>query len=95
MEIKVANQRILVLKSEITAEDAEKRAWEKKTTAFDAFSKVASFLSRPKDDDFELTYKEHRYQPFWHVVAKAHYVYDRSGDVSGAGERERGARHYL
>jgi len=80
MEINVAKERILVLASEIKEHDAHGMAWEKKTTAFDAFSKVASFLSRPKDDDFELTYKEHRYQPFWHVVAKARYVYDRSAD---------------
>jgi hypothetical protein len=78
VEINIAQQRILILKSEIPAEEAQKHAWDKKTTAFDAFSKVTSFLSHPKDDDFELKYKEHRYQPFWHVVAKAHYVYDRS-----------------
>jgi hypothetical protein len=39
---------------------------------------VASFLSRPQNDDFELAYSEHRYQPFWHVIAKARYVYDRN-----------------
>lgn len=78
MEIKVAKERILVLKNDIKENDAHTRAWDKKTTAFDAFSKVTSFLTRPKDDDFALTYQEHRYQPFWHVVAKAHYVYDRS-----------------
>src|SRR3989338_3067725 len=47
-------------------------------SAFDTFSKFGSFLSRPKDDDFELIYKEHRFQPFWHVVANARYVYDRN-----------------
>lgn len=78
MEIQVAKQRILLLKSDITPKEAEERAREKKMTAFDAISKVTSFLSRPKDDDFELVYQEHRFQPFWHVVARAHYVYDRS-----------------
>ncbi len=78
MKIDVAKERILILKDQITFKDAEKKAWEKKTSAFDAFSKVASFLSRPKDDDFELTYSEHRYQPFWHVMATARYVYDRA-----------------
>lgn len=78
MKIDVAKKRILILKDQITFKDAEKKAWEKKTSAFDAFSKVASFLSRPKDDDFELTYSEHRYQPFWHVIATARYVYDRN-----------------
>ena len=78
MNIDVAPQRILVLKDQIRADDAEKKAWEKKTNAFDAISKVTSFLSRPKDDDFELVYREHRYQPVWHVKASARYVYDRN-----------------
>lgn len=39
---------------------------------------MTGFFSRPKDDDFELTYSEHRYQPFWHVAANAKYVYDRN-----------------
>lgn len=78
MKIDVAKQRILLLKDQVTGEDAKKRAWEKKANAFDAFSKVASFLTRPKEDDFELTYSEHRYQPFWHVIANARYVYERN-----------------
>lgn len=78
MKINVAKQRILLLKDQINEKDAQKKAWEKKTSAFDALSKVAGFFSRPKDEDFELTYSEHRYQPFWHVVAKARYVYDRN-----------------
>lgn len=78
MKIDVAKQRILLLKDQITPSDAEKKAWEKKTSAFDALSKVTGFFSRPKDEDFELIYHEHRYQPFWHVVATARYVYDRN-----------------
>jgi len=78
MNIDVAPQRILVLKDQIRADDAEKKAWEKKTNAFDAISKVTSFLSRPKDEDFTLVYREHRYQPVWHVKASARYVYDRN-----------------
>ena len=78
MEINVADQRILLFSDQITPEDAQKKAWEKKIDAFGTLSKVTSFLSRPKDDDFELIYTEHRFQPFWHVVAKARYVYDRS-----------------
>lgn len=91
MKIDVAKKRILILKDQITFKDAEKKAWEKKTSAFDAFSKVASFLSRPKDDDFELTYSEHRYQPFWHVIATARYVYDRNAtyQVSVGGKEVR------
>lgn len=80
MEIKVADQRILLFTDHIDADEAHEKAWGKKTDAFDTISKVASFLSRPKDDDFELVYSEHRYQPFWHVAATARYVYDRSAN---------------
>jgi len=78
MEIQVADQRILVFSPQMTNEEAKKKALDKKMVAFDVASKVTSFLSRPKDDDFEMVYEEHRYQPFWHVVAKAKYVYDRN-----------------
>jgi hypothetical protein len=91
MEIQVSDQRILLLADQIRAEDAQKKAWEKKVISFDALSKVTSFLSRPKDEDFELKYQEHRYQPFWHVVAKAKYVYDRSAkyQVGASGKEVR------
>jgi len=80
MKIDVAKQKILLLKDQVTRDAAEKKAWEKKTNAFDALSKVTGFFSRPKDEDFELTYSEHRYQPFWHVSANARYVYDRNAN---------------
>jgi hypothetical protein len=41
-------------------------------------AKVTGFLQRPKDNDFELVYKEHRLQPFWHVVCSSRYVYERN-----------------
>ncbi len=80
MEIQVATQRILLFDDLINPEDAKQKAWSKKTEAFGTLDKFASFLTRPKDEDFELIYSEHRYQPFWHVVAKAKYVYDRTAD---------------
>ncbi|MFA5935464.1 MAG: hypothetical protein WC787_01235 [Patescibacteria group bacterium] len=78
MEIQVATQRILLLKDQITPEEAKEKAWQKKVSAFDAISKVTSFLSKPKDEDFTLVYSEHRYEPFWHVTAKARYEYTRT-----------------
>ena len=74
----MADERILLFSDQITPDDAQKRAGEKKITAFSAISQFTSFLSKPKDEDFELTYTEHRYQPFWHVAAKSHYQYDRN-----------------
>ena len=52
MEITVADQRILLFEDQISADDAQKKAWEKKLTSFDAVSKVTSFLSRPQHYDF-------------------------------------------
>lgn len=80
MQIEVATQRILLLKDQITPEDAKAKAWQKKVSAFDALSKAVSFLSRPKDEDFTLIYSEHRYEPFWHVSAKARYEYTRTSN---------------
>jgi hypothetical protein len=78
VDITIAKQRMMVFTDQIAAVDAQKKAWEKKVAAFGTISQVTSFLSKPRDVDFELTYHEHRYQPFWHVAAKSHYVYDRT-----------------
>lgn len=96
MEIKVADQRVLLFSDQITAESAKKIAWEKKLDAFGTLHKVTSFLSRPTDDDFELRYTEHRYQPFWHVVAHARYVYDRSSayQVPVSGREVQAVTHH-
>jgi hypothetical protein len=77
MQIHIANQRMLLLKDKVSPAEAKEKAWQKKLSAYDTFSKVTSFLSKPKDDDFTVTYAEHRYEPFWHVVAKARYEYTR------------------
>ena len=78
MKIDVATQRILVLKDQISPKEAEQLAWDKKINAFGAISQVAGFFSRPKDEDYKLIYFEHRYVPYWHVIAKASYIYDRN-----------------
>lgn len=77
MDITLADERAFLLKEKLSLERAEGRAWEKKVDAFGRMVKVASFLQRPKDSDFELIYKEHRYEPFWHIVCRASYVYER------------------
>lgn len=77
MEISVAEERILLLKEQLSAAEAEEIAWKRKSDAFGAIQKMTSFLNRPKEDDFELAYKEHRYEPFWHIAATAKYIYDR------------------
>ena len=78
MEITLADERAFVLNQGLTMDQAEGRAWSKKTEAFGSLVRLTSLLQRPKDDEFELLVKEHRYQPFWHVVCKANYVYERT-----------------
>lgn len=80
MDLKVADQRVLIFSNQITWDEAYEKAWERKVDAFGTLNKLESFLSRPKDEDFKVVYKEHRYEPFWHVVAKAEYIYDRNVD---------------
>ncbi len=78
MEIPVADERVLLIKEKLSMDQAEGRAWSRKTDAFGAVAMMTSLLYRSKEDDFELVYKEHRYQPFWHVVCSARYVYERN-----------------
>lgn len=77
MDISLAEERALVLKETLTMDQAEGRAWSKKVDAFGTMARMGSFLQKPKDSDFTLVYKEHRLEPFWHVVARATYVYER------------------
>jgi len=77
MEMSIADERAFLFQEQLTMDQAEGRAWGQKVAAFGSVEKVTSFIRRPKDDDFELTYKEHRIQPFWHIECQARYVYDR------------------
>ncbi|MCP4427994.1 MAG: hypothetical protein GY803_26205 [Chloroflexi bacterium] len=78
----MADERALLLKESLSLEQAEGRAWGVKLDAFGRMAKMTGLLQRPKDDDFELIYKEHRYQPFWHVICRARYVYERRREFS-------------
>lgn len=74
MKISIADLRIILLEEQHSMDRAEGLAWAKKADAFGVLNRI---LSRPRDEDFELLYKEKRYQPFWHVVGTASYVYER------------------
>ena len=84
MQITVADERALLLEEQISMEQAEGRAWSKKGDAFGTITKMTRLIQQAKDDEYELAYKEHRYQPFWHVVCTAHYIYDRTSPYSVA-----------
>jgi len=78
LELKIASERILLIKDQFNAEEIEVKAQSKRIDAFGTLNKLSGLFSRPTENDFEVIYREHRYQPFWHVAAKANYVYDRN-----------------
>jgi hypothetical protein len=73
MDIQVADERAFVLRETLDWDQAKEKAWDKKTAMFGTISRL--FL---KGEDIEIVYSERRYEPFWHLVCKAHYVYDRN-----------------
>ena len=57
MQVTVAELRILVLEEQHSMDRAEGLAWARKA---DAFGTLTRLFARPRDEDFELTYKERR-----------------------------------
>ncbi len=80
MDVQIAEERILVLTDRFGAHEAEGRAWPKRLEAFGTMAKVAGFLARPKDDEFEVVYREKRLQPFWRISSVAVSAYERHRD---------------
>ena len=78
MEISLVEERAFRLQEQLSFEEAEAKAWEKRLDAFGRISKVTSLVQRRKDEDINLIYKETRLQPFWHIECSARYVYQRS-----------------
>jgi hypothetical protein len=78
MDISLVDEKAFFLREQLSIEQAEGRAWGKKIEAFGRTVRITGLLQRPKDEDFKLLYKEHRYQPFWHIECSARYVYQRS-----------------
>jgi hypothetical protein len=76
MEIALADEKAYVLEATLGWDQARERAWDKKTQVFS--SGLTSLFSRPKSEEVQIAYSERRFEPFWHVVCSAHYVYDRT-----------------
>lgn len=77
MNVELAEERIVLLPDVLGAEQAEARAWSRRTDAFGAFARLGGLLQKPKDEDFEIVYRELRLQPFWRLSAATTYVYER------------------
>ena len=78
MEVFIADVRAWMLRERLSMDHAEGRAWSRKMDAFGTLARVTGFLNRPKENEFELTYKEHRFEPFWHITCASRYVYERT-----------------
>lgn len=78
MDVTLADERVLILPTLYSMEQAEGRAWAKRVDAFGTVARLSGFLNRPKDEEFEVTYREHRLQPFWRIGCTASYEYERA-----------------
>ncbi|HWF76141.1 MAG TPA: hypothetical protein VN694_03100 [Caulobacteraceae bacterium] len=78
MEVAIAAERIVILTDQIGPHEAEGRAWARRLEAFGALARMTGFLARPKDEEFEVAYREKRLQPFWRIASAARSVYERS-----------------
>jgi len=78
MDVAIAGERILVFSDRVGAEVAEAKAWAKRIEAFGTLARMSGLLSRPKDEEFEVVYREKRLQPFWRIASHAVSKYERA-----------------
>ncbi len=78
MDVRLAEERVLLLPDHFDMPSAEDRAGARKIDAFGTLAKMAGFLSRPRPEEFELVYKERRLQPFWSLTCTAVCAYERT-----------------
>jgi len=77
MQVEIAEERILLLPDAVGADQARTLALGKRSEAFGAFARIGGLISRPKDEDYEIVYRELRLQPFWRISASTTHVYER------------------
>lgn len=77
MNVELAEQRILLLPDRVGADKAETAAWSRRTDAFGPFARLGGLISKPRNEDFEIIYRELRLQPFWRIRVSTAYVYER------------------
>jgi hypothetical protein len=77
MEVAIAEERILVFADQVGAEVAEAKAWARRIEAFGTLARMSGLLARPRDEEFEIVYREKRLQPFWRIASRAVSKYER------------------
>jgi hypothetical protein len=78
MNVELAEERILLVADRFNMDVAEGRAWAKRVEAFGALARLGGLLQKPKDEDYQLVYRERRLQPFWRLAATALSAYVRN-----------------
>lgn len=84
MNVELADERILVLADRFSMEQAEGRAWTKRVEAFGTLARMTGLFKQPKDEDFEVAYRERRLQPFWRLTSETVQTYQRRKDYAVA-----------
>ncbi|MHB1293923.1 MAG: hypothetical protein ACYC4R_02900 [Anaerolineae bacterium] len=77
MQTQVIQTRALILTEQLSVDLAEGRTYSERINAFGALARVTSLLSKPREEDIQLVYRERRYEPFWHIVCSASASYRR------------------
>ena len=78
MDVRLAEERVLLLPDYFDLESAQARAAARRMDAFGTLAKMAGLLSKPKADDIELIYSERRLQPYWGMTCTAVCAYERT-----------------
>ena len=78
MQVEFAEERVFRIRSRISQEEAEGRAWAKRVEAFGALARIGGLLGKPKDEEFEILYRERRLQPFWRCAVSTVCAYERA-----------------
>lgn len=78
MDVHLADERVLLLQDRYSMDLAEGRAWAKRFDAFGTMARLAGLLTRPKDEEFAVIYRERRLQPFWRIACSATLTYQRA-----------------
>ena len=80
MEIQLGEERLLLLAEQLTGDEIQQKAMDKRVNAFGGG--IGGLLQRPKAEEVTFVARQRRLLPFWHVAATSHYVYERNHDYT-------------
>jgi hypothetical protein len=78
MDVRLTEERILVLPDYFNMEIAEARSQARRVDAFGTFARMAGLVGKTRPEEIELVYKERRLQPYWGLACTAVCTYERA-----------------